>query len=87
MERDVCIVRLLAIWNGKEGRRGDACQTFLDEVTEVTESVLLSRPLRMEGGGTAHGGGDQFYDRADPSYVLLACWLTGRRYEGLECQL
>ena len=64
----------------------EACRGFLDGVADVTRSELLSRPLRPEAGGSPHGGGDQFYDRGDPSYVLLACWLTGGRYEALDCQ-
>lgn len=60
-------------------------QAFLD-VEDVTDSELLSRPLRPEAGGTSHGGSDQFYDRSDPSYVLFTCWLLGRPYDDVECE-
>jgi hypothetical protein len=62
-----------------------SARTFIEGLDDVTESELLSRPLRRAAGGTSHGGGEQFYDRADAGYVLLSCWLLGGTYAGLEC--
>ena len=63
----------------------ESAKKLVDGAADVTDSQLLTRPLRTEAGGTSHGGGDQFYDRADPSYVLLTCWLLGGTYDGSEC--
>ncbi len=59
---------------------------FLGSVGTSPESMLLRKPLREAAGGVAHGGGDQFYDRVDPDYLLLACWLEGGGLDdGWEC--
>ena len=50
---------------------------FIEGIPSIHDSELLKKPLRAEAGGLSHAGGIQFYDRADPSYVLLACWLLG----------
>jgi hypothetical protein len=65
----------------------DTCRAYVRDLDEVTTSLLLSRPLRVDEGGTLHGGGDQFYDRTDPGYVLITCWLLGGTWEGLQCEL
>ncbi len=65
----------------------DTARAFTESTLEVTDSLLLSRPLRRAEGGTSHGGGEQFYDRGDPAYVLLTCWLLGGAFDGQECDL
>ncbi len=40
-------------------------------------SLLLRKPLPISAGGLKHLGKDPFFDRTDPSYLLLACWLSG----------
>ncbi|MBK6685718.1 MAG: hypothetical protein IPG45_14705 [Deltaproteobacteria bacterium] len=65
----------------------EACRRQLEASPDLLESPLLKRPLRPEAGGGPHGGGAQFYDRVDPSYVLFACWILGGGAEGEpECR-
>lgn len=56
--------------------------SFLEGLPDLLDTELLTKPLRPEAGGVGHGGGAQFYDRADPAYVLLACWILGGGEEG-----
>jgi hypothetical protein len=74
-----------ALTAGEIDENLDAFALFLDG--DPLESELLSKPLRIAAGGSGHRGGGLFYDRADPSYVLFACFLLGGGIEGeLRCR-
>jgi hypothetical protein len=55
----------------------EASRLELVGLEDLLESRLLTKPLRVAAGGTTHGGGEQFFDRGDPDFVILACWLLG----------
>jgi hypothetical protein len=50
----------------------------------LSESPLLTKPLDLGAGGSAHGGEDVFgrnvyHSTIDPNYVLLLNWASGAR--------
>ncbi len=62
-------------------------QGFLSATRVPERSLLLRKPLRDTAGGVGHAGGDQFYDRIDPDYLEMLCWLVGGGYpEAPECR-
>ena len=54
----------------------------LVDVTEPDQSLLITKPLDVEGGGVAHGGHAKFFPGGDPGYDNFLYWVT--RYA--ECQ-
>lgn len=49
-----------------------------------SQSLLLLKPLSVEGGGVAHGGGAKFSNPNDPSYQTFLAWIT--RYAACAAQ-
>lgn len=54
-----------------------AAYRLLEGLDDPLRSILLLKPLRPEAGGLVHEGGSQFYDRSDPGFLTLACWISG----------
>jgi hypothetical protein len=48
----------------------------LVNVDEPTRSLLLLKPLDVEGGGVPHGGHAKFFPGSDPGYDNFLYWLT-----------
>jgi hypothetical protein len=56
--------------------------TGLVNIADPARSLLLLKPLDVEGGGVPHGGHAKFFPGADPGYDNFVYWVT--RYA--ECQ-
>ena len=46
------------------------------------ESLAVQKPLAIDAGGVAHGGGDIFVDASDEGCRALIAWLDGRDLDG-----
>ncbi|MBW2463588.1 MAG: hypothetical protein JRH11_18195 [Deltaproteobacteria bacterium] len=44
----------------------------------LESSELFCKPLALEAGGCAHGGGEVYVDWTDPACLALERWLSGR---------
>jgi hypothetical protein len=66
----------------------ETMRTVLDrgyvDLEQPERSLMLLKPLSMEGGGVAHGGGPKFDGPADPSYQTFLAWI--RRYASCSAQ-
>jgi len=54
---------------------------FLLEGRAPERSIILTKPLAPQAGGSAHGGGAQFEDPAEPEYRALLEWARARTEE------
>ena len=68
----------------ERGSNFDASRAFVD-MNAPRESLLLSKPLDIQAGGSFHrgaelfNGGDVYTDRNDPDFKTLEAWTRGAK--------